>query len=80
MAVLESEELLIAVSGSRVRVSSRVWVKVSGLAVDTILLCFCEDVRDGTPYFMSKALRKFFKAQRSSKKKKKVGDGKAGEI
>ena len=43
---------------------------VYDLAIDTILLCFCEDVRDGKPYFMPKTLKKFFKGAESKKSKK----------
>ena len=43
---------------------------VYDLAIDTILLCFCEDVRDGKPYFMPKTLKKFFKGAETKKSKK----------
>ena len=52
---------------------------VYALAIDTILLCFCEDVRDGKPYFMPKSLKKFFKGAESKKSKKDRRKAKAGE-
>ena len=50
-------------------VTSSIFMFVYSMAIDTILLCFCEDrsSNDGSPerpYFMSKNLKKFVKSQK----------------
>jgi len=60
-------------------VTSSIFMFVYSMAIDTILLCFCEDVRDGKPYFMPKSLKKFFKGAESKKSKKDRRKAKAGE-
>jgi hypothetical protein len=60
---------------------STVFMGVYGLAIDTILVCFCEDRKvnsDGT-YYMSEELQKLIGAKIDKKKKKKGKKGKEEE-
>ena len=57
-----------------------IFMNAYGLAIDTILLCFCEDKKANKPgeYFMSEELQKCipgFKKGNVQKKKEKEDDG-----